>query len=59
MRAALANLGFIWKHKNLVWELIRNKRLICFLQQYTCRRINIYAYDEYQDPKIRAFMQHF
>jgi DNA-binding transcriptional LysR family regulator len=62
IQAALAHLGFIWTHENLVSDLIAKKKLVFMLDQHTQRPINIYAYYEqqlYRDPKIQVFVDFF
>lgn len=62
IQAALAHLGIIWTHENMLEDLITKKKLVCVLNEYTKKSINIYAYYKYQpyrDPKIQAFMDFF
>lgn len=62
IQAALAGLGFIWTHENMVSPYLIGKKLSRLLDKYTQQSINIYAYYEhrqYQEPKIQAFMNFF
>lgn len=62
IEACLENVGFIWTHENLVSEYLKKKGLVKFLDKYTQKTWNIYAYYEYQsfiNPCIKAFMDFF
>jgi DNA-binding transcriptional LysR family regulator len=62
IKAALADLGFIWIHKHSVADLLAKKKLISILDKYTKQHFNVYVYYEYQPyraPKIQAFMDFF
>jgi DNA-binding transcriptional LysR family regulator len=62
IQAAVADLGFIWTHENIVSDFLINKKLIRILDNLTRQPITVYAYYEqqqYSNPKIQAFMKIF
>lgn len=56
IQAAIAGLGIIWTHKNMVQSYLNDQSLVTLLDTYTETSINVYAYyaqQKYYDPKLK------
>lgn len=62
IQAALAGLGLIWTHENMVLPFLKEKTLISVMDRSLKRSIPVFAYyphQKFRDPKIKAFLDFF